>query len=430
MNRRGRRAIAWTTASAAAAVAAGVVVTTPAQAAASFTGVAAAYGIDSTTSNPSIPLGLVVQAAGPAAQATLSSLHQSDTFASVPYPGEGVAGLPGVVGGSSGVPLPEYPFIVTTSLGEPPAHATYGAATLSGESAVVEARATAETGDASSGYTATARVTHSSDDSVLAMAEARLSALTISGVVALDGVHAVARVERAPDGRLIRTASTSIASLVVPGLELTFPPQLPPPLGGLRLEAPRLSFSDGRFRVFLPGLGEQSQPVPANTVLQALKAVGITATYEQATQVPNGILAPTLTLRTRLPSPPPNQVVNGATDISVTIGRALATISYTVEPATTGTPSAPVDRPGASGPTLDDGPAMAPGLDTPAATTADASAAPPVSPLLAAPQAPAVTRSGLVPLTRLPDLYLVLVLASFAVFGAGQALRLLAVRSA
>ncbi|MFN2537892.1 MAG: hypothetical protein ABR549_07020 [Mycobacteriales bacterium] len=119
MRHRLCRAVCSGLLSAATATAALTVLQSPARAAATFTGSAAAYGIDSTVSNPSVPLGLVVQAAGPAAQATLSSLQQSDTFASFPYPGEGVAGLPGVVGGTAGVPLPAYPFIVATSLGEP-----------------------------------------------------------------------------------------------------------------------------------------------------------------------------------------------------------------------------------------------------------------------------------------------------------------------
>ncbi|MFN2537893.1 MAG: hypothetical protein ABR549_07025 [Mycobacteriales bacterium] len=265
---------------------------------------------------------------------------------------------------------------------------------------------------------------------MLAIADARLTALDISGGITIDGVNAVARVERAPDGTLTRTASTSISSLVVPALELTLPTQLPAPLGGRQLQSPRLAFTDGQFRVFVPGLGEQTQPLPAADVLKALQAAGVTATYQRAARTPTGVLAPTLTLKTRLPSPPPNQAINGATDISVTIGRAQASIAYTVvRDAGPASPVAPV----VGGPVPDDQPALhdrVSGLtgQSPEAGTHIAPATAPVT--LAPLHAAALSPPGIGPLSGIPDLYLVLVLVSIAIFGAGQTVRLLAVRSA
>src|SRR5258707_540085 len=86
----------------------------------SFDALANAYGVAPTITNPSLPLGLTIEGSGPVAQAHLNSIGNSDAFASTPYPGDTVAGLPGTAGAIFSVPIPAYPLIVTTQAGDAP----------------------------------------------------------------------------------------------------------------------------------------------------------------------------------------------------------------------------------------------------------------------------------------------------------------------
>src|SRR6266487_2436162 len=83
----------------------------PAQTLSTFDARAAATGVDVTVSNPSIPLGLVVQ------RTALDSLGTSEALAAGPYPGDLATSLPGTVKTTSGVPLPDYPLVAHTSSG-------------------------------------------------------------------------------------------------------------------------------------------------------------------------------------------------------------------------------------------------------------------------------------------------------------------------
>src|SRR5581483_11801021 len=80
---------------------------------ASYTGTAEAGGLRLILTNQSIPLNISPQMQGPLASATQNSLQQSDALAAFPWPGEDVAGLPGVTAGSTGLPLPGYPFVAS-----------------------------------------------------------------------------------------------------------------------------------------------------------------------------------------------------------------------------------------------------------------------------------------------------------------------------
>jgi hypothetical protein len=153
------------------------------------------------------------------------------------------------------------------------------------------------------------------------------------------------------------TSSLAIARISIPALKLTIPkttpgsfplpnpipglpqlpqPNLPPmplPLGGVTLTAPELGFQDGQFSVSLPLLGNRAFAVPAASVLSALKALGITLTYQAAQRTPTSIMAAQLTWETTIPAPPTNTYFNGPTDVKVSLGRASASITAAAAPA-------------------------------------------------------------------------------------------------
>ena len=326
-----------------------------------FDAVAAAYGIDSTIDNPSIPLGLTVEAAGPVAQAHLSSINQSDGFAAFPYPGDAVVGVPGLVKGAllPGFPIPAYPAYANSELGSSPAEVDFPGITLSASSDQHSTHTRATAGEAAIGSVATADVTEQ-DSGITATASTSIQAATLGNLLSLSGVQSTATAVLGPDGKVTTSSSLAIARITVAGLNLTLPtqtpdhpglpipipgipsfqlpfPAVPLPLGGLTLATPDIGFENGVFTITLPLLGNQTFSLPASTVLGALKAVGLDVSFQNAVKSANGIVGSNLTIKTVLPAPPSNKFFNGATPVSFTIGRASASFaSASVNPPTTG----------------------------------------------------------------------------------------------
>ena len=318
----------------------------------SFDGTAAAYGFNSTISNPSIPLGLVIQGAGPTAQAELSSLQQSNAFASFPYPGDTVSGLPGLASGAllGGLPLPAYPFYVSSSFGQAPASASYPGIALNTQSLDTGASASALVGTSAVGYSAVASVTQAKDSTVTATATATFQGLNFGPFLKLGPVVSTATEVLNPDGTRSSKSTLSFVSITAPGLKLAIPkttptevgipvpipglpqlpilkfPPVPIPFGGTTLDAPTIGFFNGQFTVTLPFIGSQQFAIPASAALAALKAAGIDLRYQAATQTKDGIVAPDLVITTTLPALPKNTYFNGSTPVTITIGGTTASI--------------------------------------------------------------------------------------------------------
>src|SRR5665213_1233207 len=107
-------------------------------------------------SAPLFPNGEITDATPGTAQATVDALGESNAFASSPYPGDSIAGLPSLVnglGGSGGLPpLPSYPFIVNTSYpSTPAADQTQGPYRLAATSSPDASSASARTGVVTTG---------------------------------------------------------------------------------------------------------------------------------------------------------------------------------------------------------------------------------------------------------------------------------------
>lgn len=412
-----------------------------------FDATAAGYGFDLVILNESLPIGLVPQGAGPTAQSSLSSLPQSRSFASFPYPGDTVVALPGLASGlvSGVVSLPEYPFIADASLGEPTTEVNVPGIDLRVVAEEKRSEADATVGTAGLGFVARSLVA-AEGDTVKAEASTDLRTLQIGQLGSLSGIRSTASAILDGSGAVKVESSLEFAALRLPGLELKIPeatpsqiplpnpisgfPQLPPidfpsiplPLGGTTLVAPELGFRDGQFFVTLPLLGGTSFAVPSEPVLDALAALGIRVSYQDAQVSETSVVGAVLTIETTLPEPPtPNPLgISGTTTVRIDIGRVSASIS--------GTPisdrgAVPVDG-GMVGGGSFDSPALGGGaLDLPA-TSAPVGA--PASPSVRAPQfaaSPIVLNRG----DAMP-FYLLLLAAAFVGTATTQSLRYLGVR--
>ena len=426
---------------AVAALAVPVVVTAlPGVANAQFTfdALASADGAEMVASNPSIPLGVPIQGAGPSTQARLTSLPTSDAFASFPFPGQAVAGAPGVGNGVLPVPLlPAYPFIISSGLGDDPRNQTAPGLSLEAASERLSARSRAVVGSEASGSESTAQVTADPDNGVTAVAHAVSRGLELLDSVRFAAVESRARVTRDSSGELTRSSSLTFSRLSVPGLNYTLPPEAGA-FAGQTLSGVEFSFTDGNFFAALPFAGApQNVPVSSESVISALKSAGIHATYQAPIQTPDGIVGAAFTMATDLPAPPPNGSYDGPTHVTYTVGRSAASVSlnpindsptsFGGLPAPAGTGTAGADAAGAPGtlPSIDA--AVAPG-------SAVNQGVPPTVDLVTGSGAPS---AGIVPaaLSRrafdsghLSDLYLLLAALGGLGFLCAHAIRLRGVR--
>jgi hypothetical protein len=305
-----------------------------------FTGVASGQGIAIQATNSSIPLlpdG--VEGSGPTAQAGLDSLGESLAYASFPYPGAAGAGLTQVVGGLIGVPLPAYPLYVSTS--QVPSEQDGGGPgiALHASSQAAATIASAVVGSGTSGSSSTAEVVDNrgAGSGITAEATAKASALDIGGVLTLSGVLSHAKATATDDGKITTTSDLQFADLNVPGLSMTLPKStpggpIPAPLGGATITAPHIGFDNGYFTVTLPFAPSVKVPVPASSVLDALAAAGIKATYQAAKPIKQdrkvvGVLAPGMSFTTTLPAPPSSPAgTYGATTVTMSVGQSVASL--------------------------------------------------------------------------------------------------------
>ena len=216
----------------------------PAHAEAAYDANAAAFAMNFEMTNASLPLGLVVGAEAPTAQAHQSSLQQSDALAAFPYPGDTIATSPGTLATALGIPLPGYPLYVTTSFGQDPRDADFPGVSLHAESGESVTAAKAVSGSASSGATAASRIETTADGAVTATALATGDFVTLGGLLQVSGMRNGAQADRDAQGGLTRSSTLSFARLAAPGLRVTIPtrapgaPPLPVPMPGLPLPQP------------------------------------------------------------------------------------------------------------------------------------------------------------------------------------------------
>ncbi len=324
---------------------------------ASYEALASASGIIVGLANDSIPATGQIEGSGPTAQASLDTLGNSLAFASAPYPGSSVTGLTQILSSVFGAPLPAYPMYTSTdTIGESSDGGAPGL-TFHAESQAKTAAAVATIGSGPSGGESRANVADNTatGNGLSSVARAVFSLAGTGEVFSIDGVSDLARASVDANGVITTVSDLHFTRLIVPGLAIRVPettpakvplanpipnlPQPPPaefppiplPYGGQLLYAPELGFANGTFTVTLPTEGTQRFAVPTEAVLAGLKAAGITATYQQATDILEGkkkvgIISAGLTLSTVLPAPPEGLGYRGPTTVSYGIGRSVASI--------------------------------------------------------------------------------------------------------
>lgn len=302
--------------------------------------------------NQSIPLGVAPQIQGPTTQAKQTSLQQSDAYAAGPYPGEDIAGIPGVAGGSLGVPAPAYPFVVSTAYGDDVRRLSYPGMELRSESGSTVTQASATGGSEGAGATSLARIVRDGDE-VTATASTDTDVLRVGEALIINGLHASADAARDATGKLTRSSSLTFSSISVPGLALT-PPNPPGSAGPpQKLTAPQIGFENGTFTVTVPGAQPSVTPLPLDQALAAFAQAGYQVTYQAPQQTADGVIGAGLQFHTTLPAPPDGTPagLSGTTPVTISIGLAQAEISYGADKTSAGTgvgtapPPAPAGAP-------------------------------------------------------------------------------------
>lgn len=274
--------------------------------------VAEATGTRVITSNESIPLGIAPQVQGPTASARQNSLQQSDASAAFPYPGEDVAGLPGILAGA-GVPAPPYPFVVSSALGDPVRQASFPGVELRAESAETLTRATATGGSKDAGATSSAGIVRDGHG-IVATAATDADTLLLGHSLVLSGLHAAATASRDSAGRLTRSSALGFGSLSGPGFVI--------------------GLIDGKFSV-RNGAGAPSESdSPLGLVAAALSMNGFPTTFQDAQETPDGIVGDGLQITVTLPAPPPGSAgsISGETPVTYSLGLLSAEVAYQAVP--------------------------------------------------------------------------------------------------
>ncbi len=300
-----------------------------AQADASYEALASATGVRAIFSNQSIPLGVAPQIQGPTAQAKQTSLQQSDSLAAFPFPGEEVAGIPGVAGGALGFAAPPYPFLVTSAYGDDVKRLSYPGIELSSESGETVTQASATGGTKGAGATSIARIAREGQE-VLAKASTDADGLRLGESLIINGLKAAATATRDASGKLTRSSTLSFASISAPNLEfgLPSPPSAAGP--GEKLAVPSIGFVNGTFMLTVPGSEPVATPLPTNDVLAAFAAAGYKITYQAPQETTDGIIGAGLQIATTLPEPPAGSPggFSGETPVTFSLGLSRAEISY------------------------------------------------------------------------------------------------------
>lgn len=320
--------------------------------------------VDSYFSNSTIPGGIRPEGGGPETDVAQSSLDKGDANASFPFFGDYIPTAPGVVSGLFGFPVPPYPLTASSTFGGDPAHVNYPGIELSAVSRTTSTVADAIAGSAGSGATSHSEVDESPDGTITAQALASSPLTALGPLVSLKGVDSNVAVAADANGTLTRTSNFSIDEIRVPGLVLRIPeqspgaipvpfpipvpgvpapapipfPSFPVPNGGATLVEPKIGFINGYFVVQQPFAGADGQSgqkyaVPADAVVQAFKAQGVTMAYTAPQNTKDGIVGGVFTVNYTFPAPPDNPFYKGPTPATFIVGATSASVQRAPETA-------------------------------------------------------------------------------------------------
>jgi hypothetical protein len=316
--------------------------------------------VDGYFTNSTVPGGVRPEGGGPQTDVVQSSLDKGDANASFPYFGDYVATAPGVVSGLFGFPVPPYPLTASSTFGGAPSRVNYPGIELSATSRSTSTVADAIAGSAGAGAISHSEVDESADGNVTANATASSPLTALGPLVSIKGFDSAVSVTADPNGTLTRTSNFSIDEITVPGLVLRLPeqspsaypipfpvpipgvpapepipaPAFPVPNGGTTLVEPKIGFINGFFVIQQPFAGEtQKYAVPADAVVQAFKAQGVTIRYTAPQETKDGILGGVFSVEYTFPAPPENPLYQGATPATFIIGDTRAAVTRAPETA-------------------------------------------------------------------------------------------------
>jgi hypothetical protein len=353
--------------------------------------------------NPTIPGGIKPEGGGPETDVAQTSLNKGDANAQFPYLGDYVPGLPGVASGLFGFPVPPYPLAASSTFGSDPGVVSYPGISLNTASRTSSTVSDAIVGSTGSGATSHSEVNEDSEGTITATSTAA-SPLTVLGpVLSLKGFNSVTTVTADSSGAITRSSNLSIDQISAPGLVLRIPentpssypvpvpfaipgvsapppipaPSFPVPAGGQTIVEPNIGFEDGYFVIQLPFAGNaQKYTLPAQAVIAAFKAQGVTLSYTAPQKTDDGLIGGVFSMSYTLPAPPPNQYYNGATPVTYIVGSTSAAVKKSVAKAAPATaPGLPLLTPPPAGGAVPAS-AVAPALP-PAPPAAVSAAAPP-----------------------------------------------------
>jgi hypothetical protein len=309
--------------------------------------------VDGYFTNSTIPGGVKPEGGGPETDVAQSSLDKGDANASFPYFGDYVPTAPGVVSGLFGFPVPPYPLTASATFGSDPGKVNYPGIELSAVSRATSTVADGIFGSAGSGAVSHSEVNESADNQITAQAIASSPLTDLGPLVSIKGLDSRVTVTADPTGALTRTASFSIDDISVPGLVLRIPEQtpgsipvpfpipvpgvpapqpipltpLPIPNGGTTLVEPRIGFINGYFVVTQPfGKDSQKYTVPADAVVQAFKAQGVTLNYTAPSVTKTGIIGGVFAINYTFAAPPDNPFYKGPTPTTFILGATSASV--------------------------------------------------------------------------------------------------------
>jgi hypothetical protein len=251
-----------------------------------YTGIGSASALRVMVADPEIiPLlqGGAIDANTGLAQAAADSFGGSQSLASLEYPGDDVAGLPGLIGalapaGAPSIQLPAYPVTVKADSGTPQSSDSAGGYALSAQVGTGAAQAEAQGGVpgaiANQNLDATVVSAPTPGGGVKTVATSTVSALGYGSLIKLGTVTTEATTERTADGTLKREAHMTITGASILGLPL--------------------AISDNQLVVPVLGQLPVNAAIQQLPVLAALKTAGVTVEFEQAENTPNGIVAPAI----------------------------------------------------------------------------------------------------------------------------------------
>jgi hypothetical protein len=319
--------------------------------------------VDGYFTNSTIPGGVKPEGGGPETDVAQSSLDKGDANASFPYFGDYVPTAPGVVSGLFGFPVPPYPLTASSTFGGDPAKVNYPGIELSAVSRADSTVADAVFGSAGSGAVSHSEVDQTADNQVVAAAAATSPLTDLGPLVSIKGLDSTVSVTADATGALTRTSNFSIDEISVPGLVLRIPDKTPSsipvpfpipvpgvpapapiplqsfpvPNGGSTLVEPRIGFINGYFVVTQPFGTDASHKyaVPADAVVAAFKAQGVTLNYTAPSLTKNGIIGGVFAVNYTFAAPPDNPFYKGPTPTTFILGATSATVQRAAQAGAT-----------------------------------------------------------------------------------------------